>query len=92
MLNNKEEKSVSEVLSTADVSYRKLVWWKFTRNRLAVVGAFILIFLYVLVLPAEFTAPYSLDERFVEMIKVPPQRLHFIKPDGSISIRPFVYG
>ena len=52
---NENKKQVSQ-------SYWSLVWWKFRRNRLAVIGAIILAIYYItcLILP-EFFAPYSIS-------------------------------
>lgn len=73
-------------------SYWSLVWWKFKRNRLAVVAAFILAAYYItcLIFP-EFFAPYSkgLESDYIEARPTYPQ---FVDADGNFSLRPFVYG
>ena len=76
----------------AAYSYWGLIWWRFKRNRIGVVGATALLLLYALVLPAELTAPYPLNERHTGFLDVPPQFIRFIKPDGRFSLRPFVHG
>jgi hypothetical protein len=46
---------------TIDQSYWSLVWWRFRRNRLAIVGAVIVIGFYVVCgVAAEFFSPYPL--------------------------------
>ena len=73
-------------------NYWSLVWWKFKKNRLAVLGGIILVVLYVVcVFFAEFFAPYSkdLESSFIEARPTVPQ---FRNPDGSFTLRPFVYG
>ncbi|MFO7607286.1 MAG: hypothetical protein R6W72_13415, partial [Desulfurivibrionaceae bacterium] len=43
-------------------AYWSLVWWKFKKNKLAIVGAIIIILFYTSCgLFAEFVAPYRLD-------------------------------
>ena len=68
-----------------------LRWYRFSQNRLAVVGGVVLIVLYTVcfVIP-EFFAPYSIEStsRFVD---APPQSLTFIK-DGQFSFQPYVHG
>jgi peptide/nickel transport system permease protein len=82
----------SDRRDTAAFSYWGLIWWRFKRNRIGLVGGTALLLLYALVLPAELTAPYSLSERHSGFLDVPPQFIRFIAPDGRFSLRPFVYG
>jgi peptide/nickel transport system permease protein len=73
-------------------SYWSLVWWKFKRNRLAILGALILIVFYVsFVLIAEFLAPYDL-EHTSNFTEAPPTIIHFVDQEGQFHARPFVYG
>ncbi|MBN1430906.1 MAG: ABC transporter permease [Anaerolineae bacterium] len=67
----------------------QLIWRKFTRNRVALVGGVIVIIYYVVALLAQFFAPYTLSTRFIEYIYLPPQRVHFFH-DGKFE--PYVYG
>ncbi|PZM14673.1 ABC transporter permease [Rhizobium tubonense] len=71
-------------------SQKRLMWWKFKRHRIAVVSGIFLLFLYGVVLIAEFLAPYGLHTRNVDFIHAPPQRVHFFN-DGAF-VGPFVYG
>jgi peptide/nickel transport system permease protein len=68
----------------------RLMWWKFTRHRLAVISGLFLLLTYLAILIAEFIAPYGLHSRHPDFIYAPPQRVHMIH-DGSF-IGPFVYG
>ncbi len=73
-------------------SYWNLVWWRFKRNRLAIIGAIIVLaFYFVCALFAEFFAPYPLEYRS-DYLEARPQWPHFIDPEGKIHLRPFVYG
>lgn len=73
-------------------SYWSLVWWKFRKNRLAVVGAIILTFYYVVcVFFAEFFSPYTtgLESKYIE---AKPTTFQFSDLEGNFSLRPYVYG
>jgi peptide/nickel transport system permease protein len=73
-------------------SYWSLVWWKFKKNKLAIVGAAVVIAFYVVcALFAEFFSPYLLDTKS-DILEASPQWPRFINEDGSFQLRPFVYG
>jgi peptide/nickel transport system permease protein len=73
-------------------SYWRLMWYKFKKNKRAVVGGVILILLYaVCVVFTEFFAPYQL-EYATDYISAPPQVLHFRDENGNFTLKPFVYG
>ncbi|MEE8120317.1 MAG: ABC transporter permease [Anaerolineales bacterium] len=93
------EDKLTDVVSTSDEEKLKyftagqwqLVWWRFRRNRLGLLGAGIL-FIYILVLMfAEFLAPYGGMTLDVGYILGPPQVVRFWDESG-FSLRPFVYG
>ena len=69
----------------------QLVWWRFRRNRLGMIGAGILSIFIVILIFAEFLAPYGGMTNDVEYLLGPPQRLHFWDENG-VSLRPFVFG
>ena len=73
-------------------SYWSLVWWKFRRNRLAVIGGIILLIYYITcIFFAEFFAPYSkaIESEYIE---AEPTYFQFRDEAGNFSLRPFVYG
>lgn len=73
-------------------AYWSLVWWKFKKNKLAIVGTVIIIILYlVCVFFAEFFAPYSRG-RESDVLEARPTWPHFIDTEGNFHLRPFVYG
>ena len=75
-----------------DQSYWSLVWWKFRKNKLAIIGAIIVIgFYFVCGVAAEFFAPYSLQFES-DFPEAPPQWPRFIDQEGEFHLRPFVYG
>jgi len=73
-------------------SYWSLVWWRFRRNRLAIIGAIVVIgFYFTNVLFAEFFTPYLLEHKS-NFNEARPQFPHFFDQDGGFHLRPFVYG
>ena len=71
-------------------SQRELIWWRFTRHKAAVIGASLLIVLYLGALFADFVSPYTMDTRFEGFQAAPPTTIHLLKPDGGIQ--PHVFG
>jgi peptide/nickel transport system permease protein len=67
----------------------KLMWWKFRRHRLAVVGLVIVVSFYVIALFADFFAPIAPTTYIAEYVYAPPQQVMFFR-DGNFA--PYVYG
>lgn len=74
------------------LSVGKLMWRRFLRNRLAVGGGVVLIFLYTMILFAEFVIPYDHFVSNSDFVTRPPQLPRFIDSEGNFHLRPFVYG
>ena len=73
-------------------SQYQLVWRRFRRHKLALVGGPILIALYVVGVGfPEFFATQDLTKRHQNFVYAPPQRIHFFDADGVFHLRPFVY-
>jgi peptide/nickel transport system permease protein len=68
----------------------KLIWWRFSRHKLAVVSAWFLGILYLSILVTEVLAPYAADTRNPRAINAPPQALHLFHEGRFVG--PFVYG
>ena len=80
-----KEKQISQ-------SYWSLVWWKFKKNKMAILGAVILIILYTsFVGVPEFVSPYLL-EHTSNFTEARPQIIRFVDAEGKFHLRPFVYG
>lgn len=73
-------------------SPRQLMWWKFRRHRLALIGGAVVILLYAVALFVEFLAPYDPDQQDVRFAYQPPTAVHFIDASGQLHLQPFVYG
>src|SRR5215471_17644469 len=70
---------------------RALAWRQLRRHRIAMIGGAILAVLYILMLFADFVAPYSLDFSDRERFYHPPLIPRFIDKAGHVHLRPFVY-
>lgn len=69
----------------------ELIWRRFKKHKLAMVGLGVLIVIYSLAIFCGFFAPYDplrYDENY---LNAPPQVIHFVDEDG-FHFRPFVYG
>ncbi|MFL7791396.1 MAG: ABC transporter permease [Anaerolineae bacterium] len=69
------------------LSQWQLMWRKFIRNKVAIVGGIVILFYYLGGLFAGFVAPYTLSTRFIKYIHMPPQRVHFF---NNGKLQPFV--
>jgi len=70
----------------------QLIWWRFRKHRLALLGTSILAIFLLIVLFAGFIAPLDPFTRNSDYIFGPPQKLRFIDEQGTFHLRPFVYG
>jgi len=90
--NNKEKPPVKSRAVPVSQSYWSLVWWKFRKNKMAIVGAAIVIAFYlVFCVLAEFIAPYPL-EHTSDFVEGKPQAIRWVDSKGNFHLRPFVYG
>lgn len=78
--------------TSRSLSHWQLVWRRFTRHKLAMVGLVILVIFYLVAIFCEFVAPLDPLHRYSNYIYTPPTLIHFIDNDGKFSLRPFVYG
>jgi peptide/nickel transport system permease protein len=85
-----------EILGRDDVrihvaSQWRLIWWRFQRHKLALFSAILLVIIYLIVLFAEFLAPYDPGDYSARYTYAPPQILHFIDSDsGQLRFNPYV--
>ncbi len=73
------------------LSQRQLIWRKFKRHRVALLSFYALVALYIIVLLAEFFAPYGAFQRHSTHLLSPPTPLRFVDDQGVFHLRPFVY-
>ena len=86
-LRNRKRPDKSEHIFVA--SQWQLMWMKFIKHKLAIIGSVIVIALYITVLFHGFIAPYEKQYRS-PLIHFAPQKIHFV--DGGRLSWPFVYG
>ncbi len=72
-------------------SYTQLVWRRFQRSRISIVGALIVVVLAILSIFADFFSPNSIDGQDLKAAFISPQQVHFIDSKGTLHWRPFVY-
>ncbi|HQZ07065.1 MAG: ABC transporter permease [Rhodoferax sp.] len=77
----------------AVASQWQLVWWAFKRHRLAMVGLFVTVILYVIAIVPGFFAVNDPSQQNTRAAFHPPQALHFIdtSEEGGWSIRPYIH-
>ena len=69
----------------------QLVWRKFRRHKLAIIGGSIIALLYLFAIFAEFFAVNNYQERFASAASSPPTAIHFVDESGQFHWWPFVY-
>jgi peptide/nickel transport system permease protein len=69
----------------------QLMWWKFRKHRLALIGTVILAIFVFIALFAEFLSPYAPGSRTPNYLFGRPQTLHFRDVEGNFHLRPFTY-
>jgi peptide/nickel transport system permease protein len=87
--NQKAAMTDEERIYTA--SQAQLIWWRFRRHKLAIIGAVALVILYTLAVFCEFFSPYLVGFRHDGYEYAPPLGVHVIGPQGGLRA-PFVYG
>lgn len=68
----------------------QLMWWKFRKHRLAMVGGFVVLLFYAVAIFADFVAPKSIDSYDAKYVFAPPQQIHFLH-DGQFMLYVFGY-
>lgn len=80
-----------EALKYYSASQWQLIWWRFRKHRMAMVGAVVLVLLMILGVFCMFIGPYDPLTRNQTYLFGPPQGIHF-RDENGFSLRPFVYG
>lgn len=69
----------------------QLIWYKFSRHRLAVACGVIVLLLYVIAAFVEFIAPYDPEAQSARNAYHPPTAVHIFDTEGNLHF-PFIYG
>ncbi|HDN19653.1 MAG TPA: ABC transporter permease, partial [Candidatus Acetothermia bacterium] len=72
------------------VSLWKMAWRRFRRHKVGRVGGVIVLLLFLVLILAEFVAPYPHTKQFRTLTYAPPTKIHIFDEDGRLT-RPFVY-
>jgi peptide/nickel transport system permease protein len=71
----------------------RLMWRKFRKHRLAMIGGMVVLLIYLMALFVEFLAPTLPDTYAAQYTYAPPQALHlFEQTDSGLRFRPYVNG
>jgi len=87
----RKRRALAEEERIYTASQTQLIWWRFRKHRLAIVGTIVLTVLYVLAIFSEFFSPYLVGFRHDGFEYAPPQLIHIVGPQGGLRA-PFVYG
>jgi peptide/nickel transport system permease protein len=83
--------SAASAKDWVSLSQWQLIWRRFKRSRIALIGGIVLALFYFSALFAEFLSPYAIDTRFTNQIYAPPNLPRFVDAEGQFHLQPFVY-
>ena len=86
-----DEKEVNEEERYYMASQWQLMWRKFKKHKLAILGGTILTFFYIIAIFCGFLSTQDIYKRHTKYINCPPQKIHFFDEKG-FHFPPFVYG
>jgi len=76
----------------AIASQWQLTWWAFKKHKLAIIGLWVIGFMYLVSAFAEVVAPDDPTKQNRRAVYHPPQMIHFIdRTDDGIRLRPYVW-
>jgi len=78
-------------LNEVNESYFQLVWRRFKRSKVSIVGGLMVLTLAMLAIFADFFSPTPIDEIDLKSSFIPPQQVHFVDSDSNLHLQPFVY-
>jgi peptide/nickel transport system permease protein len=87
---SQKRQAIRQVEAYYVMSQWQLIKIRFTRNRLAVVGLFVLCLIYLMAIFCEFLAPYDPNAGDGKRINMPPQPIHFGSEKG-FSLLPYTF-
>jgi peptide/nickel transport system permease protein len=69
----------------------QLMWWKFRKGRMALVGLGVLGLFLLVILGTEFLAPTTVNARDSKYVLGPPEVIRWVDSTGHFSLHPFIY-
>jgi len=88
MKSKRNKTSLEEKFYVA--SQGQLIWRKFRKHKLAILGSIILAIFYFVGIFCGFFSTQDIHKRHTQYIYAPPQKIHFFDEEG-FHFRPFVY-
>ncbi|MBM3298548.1 MAG: ABC transporter permease [Deltaproteobacteria bacterium] len=85
---NQDQEKAEKFLNA---STRQLVWWRFKKHALAMIGLVGILGMYITAIFCEFIAPYSKDHRHLTAVYARPTSIRIFDDKGNLC-RPFVLG
>lgn len=72
----------------------QLMWWKFRKHKLAMIGAVVTILFYLIAAFVEVLAPYYSETFWSQYTFAPPMPVYWMDytESGSLGFKPFAYG
>ncbi|MCD6286217.1 MAG: ABC transporter permease [Anaerolineae bacterium] len=70
----------------------QLMWWRFRKHKLAILGSVVLMVFFLIVVLAEFIAVAGPETRDPHYVLGPPHTVHWIDADETVKIAPYIYG
>jgi peptide/nickel transport system permease protein len=69
-----------------------LMWWRFSKHKVALVSGIVVLCVYLVALFAEFFAPFGPDNVNPVYLYAPPQTLSLFDTSEGFRLAPYVYG
>ncbi len=91
LLAGVDESREPELEKWFTASQGQLIWWRFKKHKMALIGIAVLALLYFVSMFAEFFGPYGTTQRFAAYENAPPTRIRFRTEEGRFR-SPFIYG
>src|SRR4028119_1829596 len=88
---NRPLPTVQVVTEERRESYNALVWRKFRRNKIAIVGGLLIIMLISMAVFADFLSPADPVTPNMQYAYTRPQQIYFVDGQGNFHWRPFTF-
>jgi peptide/nickel transport system permease protein len=70
----------------------QLIWWRFRRHKVAMIGGVVTVLMYLVAIIAEFLAPFPVEAYSAKYLYAPPQRLYLFDREDGLRLNPHVFG
>ncbi len=90
-VENDRQKKQEEKLKYYTATQWQLIWWRFKKHKLSLIGMGILSVFFIISIFPELIAPYSSVQRNTNYIMGPPQTFKFRNSNGSFTLFPHIF-